>query len=145
MDFSSLLFTENVSVQSLLFGLVILLIIRWFMTPPKSNYNLPPGPRALPIIGNLLHVLSITDFYSMLKELRKQYGDIFKLKIGPYNYVFVCKTETILEGLVKKGQHLNGRSSLYALDKVFRNKGIFLVLENNGKTRESLPCQHFGI
>ncbi|CAI9729727.1 cytochrome P450 2B4-like [Octopus vulgaris] len=126
MDFSALLFTENVSVQSLLFGLVILLIIRWFMTPPKSNYNLPPGPRALPIIGNLLHVLSITDFYSMLKELRKQYGDIFKLKIGPYNYVFVCKTETILEGLVKKGQHLNGRSSLYALDKVFRNKGILL-------------------
>ncbi|CAI9729725.1 cytochrome P450 2B4-like [Octopus vulgaris] len=124
MDFSPLYFIENVSVQSLLFGLVILLLMRWFMALPKSNCNLPPGPRALPIIGNLLQVLSITEFYSMLKELKKQYGDIFKLKIGPYNYVFVCKTETILEGLVKKGQHLNGRSSLYVLDKVFQNKGI---------------------
>ncbi|XP_014772154.1 cytochrome P450 2B4 [Octopus bimaculoides] len=124
MHVSALYFTENVNVQSLLFGLVILLIIRWLMTLPKCNYNLPPGPIAFPIIGNLLQMVSVTDFYLMLKDLQKQYGDIFRLKIGPYTFVFVCKTEMILEGLVKKGDQLKGRSSVYIIDKLFQNRGI---------------------
>uniref|UniRef100_A0A0L8HI14 Cytochrome P450 n=1 Tax=Octopus bimaculoides TaxID=37653 RepID=A0A0L8HI14_OCTBM len=125
MEISALYSTGNVNVQSLLFGLAIFLIIRWFMALPTYNYNLPPGPIAFPIIGNLPQMISGTDLYSKMKDLRKQYGDIFRLKVGSDTFVFVCKTELILEGLVKKGDQLKGRPHwVYIFDKVFQKEGI---------------------
>ncbi|XP_036363008.1 cytochrome P450 2B10-like isoform X1 [Octopus sinensis] len=134
MDISTFYFTENVNIQTLLFGLVILLIIQWFVA--RSNYNLPPGPIAFPIIGNLPQIISSTDLYLKIGDLRKQYGDIFRLKVGSDNFVFVCKTELILEGLVKKGEQLKGICNwVYIFDKVFQRKGVSF---NSGKEWKDL-------
>ncbi|GAB1601444.1 cytochrome P450 2B4-like [Argonauta hians] len=124
MDVSALYFTGT-NLQSILFGLVILLFVRWFMNRPKKTYNLPPGPFPFPVIGNLPQLISVKDINIKVKELRQQYGDIFKLKVGSDTMVFVCGTELILEGLVTKGDEFKGRPYWIYLSKVILNrKGI---------------------
>eukprot|EP00106_Octopus_bimaculoides_P004710 XP_014772152.1 PREDICTED: cytochrome P450 2B4-like [Octopus bimaculoides] len=136
MDISALYFTENVNIQTLLLGLVILLIIQWLVARSKYNYDLPPGPIAFPIIGNLPQMIYSTDLYLKIEDLRKQYGDIFRLKVGSDTFVFVCKTEMILEGLVQKGDQLKGICNwVYIFDKVFQRKGVSF---NSGKEWKDL-------
>ncbi|GAB1601446.1 cytochrome P450 2B4-like [Argonauta hians] len=121
MDVSALYFTE-INLQSILFGLVTLLFVRWFMNRPKKTYNLPPGPFPLPIIGNLPRLISAKDVRVSMEDLRQQYGEVFKMKIGSDTMVFACGTESILEGLVKKGDELKGRPYWIYLTKVISNK-----------------------
>ncbi|XP_036363004.1 cytochrome P450 2B4-like isoform X2 [Octopus sinensis] len=127
---------ETINIQSFLFGLVTLLLVRWFMTRKKYNYNLPPGPTSFPIIGNLPQMITTTDLCSKMKDFRKQYGDIFKLKLGSDTLVTVCKTEWILEGLVKKGEEFKGRPYwIYMTKLLSRKQGIFF---NTGKEWKDL-------
>ncbi|XP_052827958.1 cytochrome P450 2B2 [Octopus bimaculoides] len=136
MDVSASYAIETINIQSFLFGLVTLLLVRWFMTRTKHNYNLPPGPTSFPIIGNLPQMITTTDLCSKMKDFRKQYGDIFKLKLGSDTLVTVCKTEWILEGLVKKGDELKGRPYwIYMAELLSRKQGIFF---NTGKEWKDL-------
>lgn len=116
--------TESINIQSFLLGLLTLLLVRWFVMRTKYNYNLPPGPTSFPIIGNLPQMIKTTDLCSKLKDFRQQYGDIFKLKLGSDTLVTVCKTEWILEGLVKKGDELKGRPYwIYMAEILSRKQG----------------------
>ncbi|CAI9729739.1 cytochrome P450 2B4-like [Octopus vulgaris] len=77
-----------------------------------------------------------TDINLKMKDLRKQYGDIFRLKFGSETMVVVCKTEWILEGLVKKGEELKARPYwMYVPQRLAKNKGIFF---NTGKEWKDL-------
>uniref|UniRef100_A0A0L8HJR7 Cytochrome P450 n=1 Tax=Octopus bimaculoides TaxID=37653 RepID=A0A0L8HJR7_OCTBM len=91
-----------------------------------------------------------TDINLKMEELRKQFGDIFRLKFGSETLVIVCKTEWILEGLVKKGDELKGRPYwMYVPKRLNRKKENFFpflrfvlwnsplkqIIKNNNKIR----------
>ncbi|XP_019179028.1 PREDICTED: cytochrome P450 CYP736A12-like [Ipomoea nil] len=69
------------SLLSILAGILLWFIARrWTPASSKSRKKLPPGPRGLPIIGNL-HMLGHTP-HRALNDLSKKYGPIMFLKLG---------------------------------------------------------------
>ncbi|XP_019179051.1 PREDICTED: cytochrome P450 CYP736A12-like [Ipomoea nil] len=76
------------SLLSILAGILLWFIARrWTPASSKSRKKLPPGPRGLPIIGNL-HMLGHTP-HRALNNLSKKYGPIMFLKLGSVPMVVI--------------------------------------------------------
>ena len=65
---------------SVYIGIVSLVFYLGYNYVKKKKYNLPPGPRGLPFIGNV-HQLNPTKAHHTICEWQKQYGDIFRMKV----------------------------------------------------------------
>ncbi|KAI4807049.1 hypothetical protein KUCAC02_017826 [Chaenocephalus aceratus] len=76
-----------------------LLCIHLRLTRPK---NFPPGPTPLPILGNLLN-LSVHNPMKDLERLRKSYGNVYSLFIGPKPIVVINGVQALKEAMLTKG------------------------------------------
>ncbi|XP_052694809.1 cytochrome P450 2B4-like isoform X1 [Crassostrea angulata] len=91
----------------------------------RTRYRLPPGPWAWPIIGNLPQLKGKEGFYHYVLEFRKTYGDIFRLKMGVHEVVFVFGHQHVQEVLCKNGALTSNRPNwMYIPNKIFKGKGI---------------------
>ncbi|XP_034361598.1 cytochrome P450 2B9-like isoform X1 [Arvicanthis niloticus] len=89
----------------------------------KVHGHLPPGPRPLPLLGNLLQM----DRGGLLKcfiQLQKKYGDVFTVHLGPKPVVVLCGTQTIREALVDHAEAFSGRGTIAALQRTMQEYGI---------------------
>ncbi|KAF4335762.1 oxidoreductase [Fusarium beomiforme] len=68
-------------------GLMLYTIIKYALQSRRPS-KFPPGPRALPIVGNL-HLLSQTKAFLQFSEWGRKYGTIIGLKLGPQNVVIL--------------------------------------------------------
>nr|AUD09041.1 cytochrome P450 family 2 subfamily B [Neotoma albigula] len=104
---------------ALLVGFVLLLVRGY----PKSHGHLPPGPRPLPLLGNLLQM----DRGGLLKSfmrIREKYGDVFTVHLGPRPVVMLYGTEAIREALVDQAEAFSGRGTIAVIRPVFRDYGV---------------------
>lgn len=119
--------TEVASIQSLLLGVAVFLLVKWWLSERSlSRYNLPPGPWAFPVIGNLPQLVCVKEYSRALTELSEKYGDIYRLRVGPFHMVVVCGLEHLKEGLIKKGEVFNGRPNwIFLINKIFKDGVMF--------------------
>ena len=102
-------FSDLLEVRTVLVFVLALLIVTLYLNT-KLPKNFPPGPRPLPIIGNLLSLGNNPDKINMsFAELSKKYGPIVGLKMGSYPTVVLNSLDVIKEALVKKGDHFRNR------------------------------------
>ncbi|KAM9351531.1 cytochrome P450 2D15-like [Symphorus nematophorus] len=90
---------------ALLFATVLLFLLLFWTQRPK---NFPPGPRSIPILGNLLE-LNLENPIPDLKRLAKCYGNVYSLFIGPSPVVVINGVEALKEALVNKAADFSGR------------------------------------
>ncbi|XP_055992689.1 cytochrome P450 2B11-like [Sorex fumeus] len=90
---------------------------------PKARGRLPPGPRPLPFLGNLLQMDRKGLLKSFLK-IRDQYGDVFTVYLGPRPVVMLCGTEAIREALVDNADGFSGRGTIAVIDPIFQGYGV---------------------
>ncbi|XP_028670436.2 cytochrome P450 2K1-like [Erpetoichthys calabaricus] len=87
--------------------LLLLALLAWSRrTPPGARP--PPGPRALPIIGNL-HMLNTRRLHESLLQLSKQYGSVFTVYLGPRRVVVLAGYETVMDALVNYPEEFGAR------------------------------------
>lgn len=90
-------------------SLFLFLLIKFFnahaVKNSNHNLNLPPGPKKLPLIGNLHQLVGAELPHNRLNNLAKVYGPIYHLKVGELTIIVLSSHEAAQE--VLKAQEIN--------------------------------------
>ncbi|KAK7349661.1 hypothetical protein VNO77_07203 [Canavalia gladiata] len=99
---------------------------RTFKSPPR-----PPGPRGLPIIGNL-HQLKSSELYLQLWHLSKKYGPLFSIQLGLRPAIVVSSPKLAKEVLKTHDLEFCGRPQLLGQQKLSYN-GLEMIFSPYGE------------
>uniref|UniRef100_A0A8C5G0U4 Uncharacterized protein n=1 Tax=Gouania willdenowi TaxID=441366 RepID=A0A8C5G0U4_GOUWI len=99
---------------------VILSVVGNFIKYRKPA-NYPPGPLALPVVGNILSVDSKHP-YRYFTKLSKEYGNIFSVRLGKDKIVFVCGLKMVKEAIVKQAENFVDRPHSALVDRIITGK-----------------------
>ncbi|KAG8546397.1 hypothetical protein GDO81_018992 [Engystomops pustulosus] len=112
------------SVTIFLLCTIIMMLMKIIMGFTKrKNYNFPPGPSPLPIIGNL-HILDIQRQDLTFMELAKKYGSFFTFHFGSIKAVVLVGYEANREALVSANYDFGNRAPIPIADDFQKNHGV---------------------
>ncbi|MBA0724624.1 hypothetical protein Golax_021301, partial [Gossypium laxum] len=104
--------------------LLLLRVISWFR---KKTF--PPGPKGLPIIGNMMMMEQLT--HRGLAKLAQKYGGIFHLKMGYLHMVAISNPEM-------------ARQVLQVQDNIFSNRPATIAISYLTYNRADMAFAHYG-
>ncbi|XP_068136094.1 cytochrome P450 2K1-like [Hyperolius riggenbachi] len=116
---------------AILLSIVVILFLAYVYSSQNwGKYkNFPPGPRPLPIIGNV-HQIDMSKPHKTFIELSKTYGTVFGVRIGPQRMVVLCGYDTVKDALINRAEEFSDRPKAPVLDKVGENGIVFSSGEN---------------
>ncbi|XP_077345181.1 cytochrome P450 2K1-like isoform X2 [Lithobates pipiens] len=118
MDLGFSVATYTVLALSILYILNIL--YQW----NKGNVkNFPPGPWALPLIGNL-HIMDLKKPHFTYLELAKKYGPIFSVQMGTNKIGVLAGYETVKDALVNYAEEFGGRGKTRIFQNIDKDFGL---------------------
>ncbi|KAJ4835555.1 hypothetical protein Tsubulata_029833 [Turnera subulata] len=118
MEFWSLILI-SVAISTLIRPLFNLLFISKKPTELESHPQIPPGPPAFPIIGNLFWLRrSLSELESVLRPLHAKLGPAVTLRIGSRTAIFVADRSLAHQALVQNGAVFSNRPPALAVSKI---------------------------
>ncbi|XP_023253268.1 cytochrome P450 2K1-like [Seriola lalandi dorsalis] len=127
------LFLQTFSSVSLLGTIMILLLVylvSTFSFTSQEDKKEPPGPRPLPLLGNLLQ-MDLKRPYETLLKFSKKYGSVFTIYLGPKKVVVLAGYKTVKEALVNHAEEFGERAQMQIMNDVSQGHG---VLWSNGES-----------
>ncbi|XP_044145181.1 cytochrome P450 2K6-like [Bufo gargarizans] len=92
----------------LLLSIVVILFLANVIKNQKKYSNFPPGPKPLPIIGNM-HIINSLKPQKSFMEISKKYGTVFSVNFGTDKMVIVCGYDTVKDVLINHAEEFAGR------------------------------------
>ena len=99
-----------------------------------KGISVMPGPKKVPLLGNLYQMQKaggMHKFNHALELFQKQYGKIFRLKLGPERMVIISDPDLIEEVYRQEGKYPRREKSFPAWDKYHKKhnlpEGVFLM------------------
>ncbi|XP_068136117.1 cytochrome P450 2K4-like [Hyperolius riggenbachi] len=114
-------------------ALVILFLVKFYSNRSQQK-NLPPGPRPLPLIGNL-HMIDSREPHKSLLKMSKQYGSIITVHMGLQKVVFLCDYDSVKEAFVNRGDEFINRPRLPIFYKTTKDHGLVF---SNGESWKAM-------
>ncbi|XP_060545353.1 cytochrome P450 2K6-like [Pantherophis guttatus] len=114
----------------LLFILTVLLLFKMGSFQNNSSQNLPPGPRTIPVLGNL-HIMDWKRPYKTMIKLSKEYGSVFRLQLGCQEMVVLTGYETVKEALVNQAEAFAERAIVPIFEDFAKGFGIIFAHGKN--------------
>lgn len=125
----------------LLLGFALLLVMDFVKN--RRPHNFPPGPWALPVVGNVFTEINV----KTLEKLAQDYGAVFSLRRGSSRMVFVSGYKMVKEALVSQLDSFIGRPSIPLFHVIFKGIGIGMSNGYMWKMQRkfaNIHLRHFG-
>ncbi|KAF8816726.1 cytochrome P450 [Phlegmacium glaucopus] len=90
---------------------VLALLLTYHIWRRNNSRNLPPGPKPLPLIGNMLD-LTAKELWLRVNKWGRKYGDICHLNILGQDIVFINTAKAAFDLLDKRGAIYSGKPRL---------------------------------
>ncbi|KAH6819619.1 hypothetical protein C2S51_003222 [Perilla frutescens var. frutescens] len=103
---------------------------------PSCKNNLPPGPRGLPLIGNLHQLAGATILHIYLSHLSKIHGPLLRLNLGSTAVVVVSSAKLAKQVLKDQDLTFCSRPKLVAQQKLSYNASDMVFSPYNAHWRE---------
>uniref|UniRef100_A0A672SLX9 Cytochrome P450, family 2, subfamily X, polypeptide 9 n=1 Tax=Sinocyclocheilus grahami TaxID=75366 RepID=A0A672SLX9_SINGR len=107
----------------ILLWICIFLLFLFIQIPRPKNF--PPGPRPLPLFGNLLE-LNINNPLKDFERLANRYGKVYSLYLGSKPWVVLNGFEVLKEALVTKAMDFAGRPQELMVNHITKGSGVIL-------------------
>ncbi|XP_062303960.1 cytochrome P450 2K1-like isoform X1 [Osmerus eperlanus] len=117
---------QTPSLVTLLGTVVFMLLLYLLISSCQEQGKDPPGPRPLPLLGNLL-MLDLKRPYQTLCEMHKKYGSVFTVHFGPKKVVVLAGYKTVKQALVNHAVEFGDRDVPPVLHHVNQGHGILFA------------------
>ncbi|KAJ8366380.1 hypothetical protein AAFF_G00356110 [Aldrovandia affinis] len=115
-----------------LLGVLLVLCALYLLSSSPAPGKEPPGPRPLPLLGNLL-LLDLKRPYLSLCELSKTYGSVFTVHFGPRKVVVLAGYKTVKQALVNYAEEFGDRDILPIFRDTLGGHGVAFANGNSWK------------
>jgi len=133
---------------SLLAGLACLLVALfiWFRKPKASPASLPPGPKPLPVLGNVRD-LTAKELWLPAFKWSQQYGEVTYLHVLGQGLVFLNSPEAAFDLLDKRGAIYSDKPQLVMAGELCGCKNVvaFTGYGDQSKRQRKLMHKAFGV
>ncbi|OCT79074.1 hypothetical protein XELAEV_18030171mg [Xenopus laevis] len=110
-------------ISVLLSVVVCIFLFNVFYGGKRESQNFPPGPKPLPLIGNL-HMMNMKKPYLTFMELSKKYGSVFSVQLGMKKAVVLCGTDAVKDALINHADEFSGRAKIPIFHQASKGFGI---------------------
>uniref|UniRef100_A0A8C7UA71 Cytochrome P450 1A n=1 Tax=Oncorhynchus mykiss TaxID=8022 RepID=A0A8C7UA71_ONCMY len=112
---------------------LVYMIMKYMHTEIPEGLKRLPGPKPLPIIGNVLEVHN--NPHLSLTAMSERYGSVFQIQIGMRPVVVLSGSETVRQALIKQGEDFAGRPDLYSFKFINDGKSLAFSTDKAGVWR----------
>uniref|UniRef100_A0A3B4WYR2 Cytochrome P450, family 2, subfamily N, polypeptide 13 n=1 Tax=Seriola lalandi dorsalis TaxID=1841481 RepID=A0A3B4WYR2_SERLL len=111
----------------LLFIFTVLLVVYFLIK--KDPPNFPPGPLALPLLGNVFSI-EPKQPHIYLTKLADVYGNVFCIRLGRHKTVFVSGWRMVKEALVTQAENFVDRPDSPMVNRIYSGNSAGLFFSN---------------
>ncbi|XP_053738887.1 cytochrome P450 2J2-like isoform X1 [Synchiropus splendidus] len=122
-----ILFLE-IDIRILIFLSVSLICMLWYIKQ-KDPPNFPPGPPALPLLGNVFSI-DHKQPHIYLTKLAELYGNVFCMRLGRDKTVFVSGWKMVKEALVTQADNFADRPNTPVVTRIYSGNSAGLFFSN---------------